>query len=87
MAACGLIRLERTFCLHTAHRSARQRLAGKRPQPVTSGEAGGTTGKVIFSAANTNINGAIYGAGNVSFPSGYTDYDGFFYSVGGMTSS
>jgi len=46
----------------------------------------GTTGKVIFSAPSTTINGAIYGAGNVSFPSGYTDYDGFFYSVGGMTS-
>jgi len=28
----------------------------------------------------------VFGGGNISFPSGSTDYHGFFYSVGGKTS-
>ncbi|HEV7484976.1 MAG TPA: hypothetical protein VGQ65_04795 [Thermoanaerobaculia bacterium] len=46
----------------------------------------GTSGTIIFSAPSTTIDGAVYGNGNVSFPSGTTDYEGSFFSVGGQTS-
>jgi uncharacterized repeat protein (TIGR01451 family) len=47
---------------------------------------GVTTGTIAFSAPSTTITGAVFGAGNISFPSGSTDYNGFGYSVGGKTS-
>jgi uncharacterized repeat protein (TIGR01451 family) len=46
---------------------------------------GSTLGSIIFSASAT-INGSVSGAGNVSFTAGNTDYNGFFYSIGGKTS-
>jgi uncharacterized repeat protein (TIGR01451 family) len=45
-----------------------------------------TTGTIAFSAPSTTITGAVFGAGNVIFSSGSTDYNGFFYSIGGKTS-
>jgi uncharacterized repeat protein (TIGR01451 family) len=45
-----------------------------------------TVGTIVFSAPSTTIDGAVYGGGNISFPSGTTDYEGFFYSIGGQTS-
>jgi len=47
---------------------------------------GSTVGTIAFSNSSTTINGGVFGAGNVSFPSGDTDYNGFFYSIGGKTS-
>jgi uncharacterized repeat protein (TIGR01451 family) len=47
---------------------------------------GSTLGTIAFSNASTTINGSVFGAGNVSFPSGFTDYAGSFYSIGGKTS-
>ncbi len=45
-----------------------------------------TIGTIAFSTSSTTITGAVFGAGNITFPSGSTDYDGFFYSIGGKTS-
>ena len=42
--------------------------------------------KLATPTASTTINGAVFGSGDVSFPSGSTDYAGFFYSIGGRTS-
>jgi uncharacterized repeat protein (TIGR01451 family) len=47
---------------------------------------GSTLGTIAFSNASTTINGSVFGAGNISFPSGFTDYAGSFYSIGGKTS-
>ena len=47
---------------------------------------GSTLGTIAFSNSSTTINGSVFGNGNVSFPSGSTDYAGFFYSIGGKTS-
>ena len=50
-------------------------------------EVGNTTvGTIAFSASLSTIDGAVYGGGNISFPSGSTDYDGFYYSIGGKSS-
>lgn len=43
-------------------------------------------GSIVFSAPSTTINGSVSGAGHVSFTAGNTDYNGFFYSIGGKTS-
>jgi len=51
-----------------------------------SDTGGSTTGTIVFSAPSTTITGSVLGAGNISFPSGATDYNGFFYSIGGKTS-
>ena len=47
---------------------------------------GSTLGTIAFSNGSTTINGSVFGGGNVSFPSGFTDYAGSFYSIGGKTS-
>jgi uncharacterized repeat protein (TIGR01451 family) len=46
----------------------------------------GTIGTIVFSAPSSTIDGSVYGNGNVSFTSGTTDYEGFYFSVGGQTS-
>ncbi|MEA2413381.1 MAG: hypothetical protein QOI58_38 [Thermoanaerobaculia bacterium] len=46
----------------------------------------GTIGTIVFSAPSATIDGSISGDGNVSFASGTTDYEGFFYLVDGETS-
>jgi uncharacterized repeat protein (TIGR01451 family) len=45
-----------------------------------------TIGTIVFSAPSTTVDGAIYGSGNVSFPSGTTGYEGDFYLIDGQTS-
>jgi len=42
-------------------------------------------GTIAFSAANSGINGALFGSGDFRFPSGVAEYDGSFFAVGGRT--
>jgi len=45
-----------------------------------------TIGTIVFSAPSATIDGAVFGTGNISFPSGTTDYEGGLYLVEGETS-
>lgn len=42
-------------------------------------------GTIAFSASYSAINGGVFGSGDVRFPSGTAEYDGYFFAIGGRT--